>query len=258
LSAGAIASPAILLRSGVGPADAIRACGMEPFQELPAVGTNFHDDLGCGFPVFAEQALPPTPYGFVGAGIFACDSGNPPSDMAEFGEVNLELQISTSNMGGSPHSPLMPHYALVGASAMHLDSRGTISLDPTNPFGQPLVDPAWLSAPGDMDRCRAALALAQAVAWQPSLMSQWKWMPMPILSPDDWIRRTGTTVQHYVGSCQMGTDPATSVVGTDLRVHGVKGVRVIDASAAPTPVTGNTAGVSMVIGAKGAALLLET
>jgi choline dehydrogenase len=120
-----------------------------------------------------------------------------------------------------------------------------------------LVDPAWLSAPGDLDRCRAAIALTQAIAWEPSLMRAWKWMPLPIVSIDDWIRQTGTTVQHYVGSCQMGPDPETSVVGPDLRVHGLSNVRVIDASVAPTPVTGNTAGVSMVIGAKGADLLLN-
>ncbi|HYI65026.1 MAG TPA: GMC family oxidoreductase [Allosphingosinicella sp.] len=257
LSAGAIASPAILLRSGVGHADALKPHDIDLAAHLPEVGRNFHDDLGCGFPVFAARPFPPTPYGYLPAGLFACDSGNPPSDPAAFGEINLQFQFGTGNMAGTPAAHLLPTYALIGASAMHLESRGTISLDPADPYGHPLVDPAWLTAPGDMDRCRAALALAQSIAWEPGLMRAWKWLPLPIVSIDHWIRGTGTTVQHYVGSCQMGPKPETSVVGPDLRVHGLSNVRVIDASVAPTPVTGNTAGVSMVIGAKGAELLLN-
>ena len=262
LSAGAIASPAILLRSGVGHADGLKPYDIGVAAHLPQVGRNFHDDLGCGFPVFTGGPFPPTPYGFLGSGLFACDSGNPPSDPPAFGEVNLQFQFATSNMAAPPqshapsHAGAMPSYALIGASAMHLESRGTVSLNPSDPYGHPLIDPAWLTAPGDLDRCRGAIALAQAIAWEPSLMQAWKWLPLPIVSIDDWIRRTGTTVQHYVGSCQMGPDHETSVVGPDLRVHGLTNVRVIDASVAPTPVTGNTAGVSMVIGAKGAELLL--
>jgi choline dehydrogenase len=246
LSAGAIATPAILLRSGVGDGLA---------HHLPEVGRNFYDDLGIGFPAFTLTELPPTPYGFAGAGIFASDRGNPPPDPAAFGAMNLEMQIATSTMAGPSHA-WQPSFAMIGVSAMHLESRGTVSLDPANPYGHPLVDPAWLTAPGDIDRCRAALRLCNEIAWDAKLMKKWSWIPLPILSPDEWIALTGTTVQHYVGSCRMGTGPENSVVGPDLRVHGLKGVRVIDASAAPTPVSGNTAGVSMVIGAKGAEMLL--
>jgi len=257
LSAGAIASPTILLRSGVGDADAVRAHDIGLAHHLPEVGRNFYDDLGCGFPAFAAGDLPPTPYGFAGAGLFTSDQGHPPPDPTAFGAINLEMQISTSTMAGPSHA-WQPSFALIGASAMHLESRGTVSLDPANPYGHPLVDPAWLTAPGDIDRCRAALLLSQQFAWEPGLMKEWSWIPLPIFSPDQWIAATGTTVQHYVGSCRMGADPETSVVGPDLRVHGLSGVRVIDASAAPTPVSGNTAGVSMMIGAKGARMLLSS
>ncbi|MEA3049919.1 MAG: choline dehydrogenase [Sphingomonadales bacterium] len=257
LSAGAIVSPAILLRSGIGDADAIRDCHLDLLQHLPAVGRNFHDDLGCGFPVLVNAPLPETPYGFVGAGAFACEGGRPPSDPPAFGEVNLEVQISTSALPGAPGAWGL-RYCLIGCSAMHLNSRGTVALDPARPFGPPVVDPAWLTAEGDLDRCLAAMGLAYEVAADPQLTRQWQWLAPPkAFVGEDWVRLSGTTVQHYVGSCQMGGSATDSVVGPDLRVHGVEGLRVIDASVAPTTVTGNTAGVAMVIGAKGAELLLR-
>jgi choline dehydrogenase len=258
LSAGAIMSPTILLRSGIGPADALRALDIPVAVDLSAVGENFYDDLGCGIPALGLAPPPPTPYGYLAAGAFFTEDSNPPPDPAPYGAVNLELQISTSNLPGAPNSLNMHvNYYLIGVSAMHLASRGTVTLDPTNPFAAPIVDPNWLSAPGDAERCVAALALAQRIAQDETLATQMGWVPLVIGTPEQWITATGITVQHYVGSCQMGNDPATSVVGPDLRVHGVDGLRVIDASVAPTPVTGNTAGVAMVIGAKGADLLLS-
>jgi choline dehydrogenase-like flavoprotein len=100
--------------------------------------------------------------------------------------------------------------------------------------------------------------LRPAAGADPQLTRQWQWLAPPkAFVGEDWVRLSGTTVQHYVGSCQMGGSATDSVVGPDLRVHGVDGLRVIDASVAPTTVTGNTAGVAMVIGAKGAELLLR-
>lgn len=257
LSAGAIMSPALLLRSGIGPADALRKLDFPVIADLTAVGENFHDDLGCGIPAICLTPPPPTPYGYLAAGCFATEDLGPPPSPAPHGAVNLELQISTSNLPGAPSiAPLPVNYCLIGVSAMHLASRGTVTLDPSDPFAAPIVDPKWLSAPGDAQRCAAALALAVKVAHDATLAKQMCWLPLMLGTPENWIATSGLTVQHYVGSCQMGTDPSSSVVGPDLKVHGVEGLRVIDASVAPTTVTGNTAGVSMVIGAKGAALLL--
>jgi choline dehydrogenase len=258
LSAGAIMSPTILLRSGIGPAAALRKHGIAVVADLAAVGENFHDDLGVGIPAACLTPPPATPYGYLAAGIFTTEDFNPPPEPAPFGAVNLELQISTSNLPGAPNLPNLPiNYCLIGVSAMHLASRGTVTLDPSDPFAPPIVDPNWLSAPGDAERCVAALALALGIAQNTTLASQMNWIPLMSGSTQQWIATTGLTVQHYVSSCQMGTDRATSVVGPDLRVHGIDGLRVIDASVAPTTVTGNTAGVAMVIGAKGAELLLN-
>jgi choline dehydrogenase len=259
LAAGAIMSPTILLRSGLGPADALRAREIAVAADLPAVGENFHDDLGVGIPVVAQGSFPPQPYGYIGAGLFASDSGQAPPDPAPFGAVNLELQFSTSELPGAPGLD-GARLCFIGCSAMHLASAGTVRLDPANPMvAPPVIDPGWLSQPADMARCVAALELTVDVATEPTLAAIWQWAPLAVPEPggyEDYVRMTGLTLQHYVGSCRMGTDPATSVVGPDLKVHGVDGLRVIDASIAPTTVTGNTAGVSMMIGAKGAQLLL--
>ena len=262
LSAGAIFSPALLLRSGIGPADELRQLGIEVVRDLPAVGRNFYDDLGIGVLALPTVTFPPQPYGYIAAGVFASDQGTPGSPAA-YGDVNIEVQVSTSDLPGCPPIPLLPAgtpYCTVGAAALHLKSRGTVTLASADLYAAPLVDPAWLTDPDDLPHCLAALDLTVRIASDPELSSQWGWT---VVSPDEWpggreayIRAIGLTLQHYVGSCRMGTSGADAVVDPELRVFGVDGVRVIDASVAPTPVTGNTAGVSMVIGAKGAAALL--
>jgi choline dehydrogenase len=271
LSAGAIGTPAILLRSGVGPADELAAIGIDVVADLP-VGRNFYDDLGVGLPVVMPQVGIGESYGYIGVGVFATSSGSTPGPNPAYAEVDIEMQLSTTGLPGAPN-PLAPGAACVlGTSSLHLKSRGTVALASANPADLPVVDPGWLTAPEDLDHVIASLRLCYEFARDADLAQAGGWSPFPEILPisghlsqnlrflaTQWILATGLTVQHYVGSCAMGTDPSTSVVSpADLRVHGVAGLRVIDASVAPTPVTGNTAGVSMVIGEKGAALLLGT
>jgi choline dehydrogenase len=271
LAAGAIASPALLLRSGVGPADQLRALGIDVLADLPGVGQNFYDDLGVGLPVLMPEVAIPESYGYIGVGIFACSSGNAPGPTPAYAEVDIEMQLSTTGLPGAPKLPTPGAACLIGTSSLHLKSRGTVSLASADPATLPVVDPNWLAEPEDLDHVIASLRLAYDFARDANLAQAGGWSPFPDIPPisahwsqnlrflaTQWIRATGLTVQHYVGSCAMGLDPSSSVVSpADLRVHGVQGLRVIDASVAPTPVTGNTAGVSMVIGAKGASLLLD-
>ena len=253
LCAGAINTPALLLRSGIGPAGELLNCQVPVVLDQPNVGAHFHDDLGFGLPALATIPPPVCPSGYLAAGIFACDTGEPPPDPPGFMDVNIEVQVSTSRLYG-----VHPPGLVVGASAMHLQSSGSVTLDPYDPFGKaPVVNPNWMSAPGDMARAVAALNLVEAVINEPSLVAAWGLHPpAPIKEPEAFIRSHGLSVQHYVSSCRMGADPASSVVDPQLRVHGLARVRVMDASAAPTTVTGNTAGVAMVIAARGAALML--
>ena len=273
LCAGAIASPAILLRSGVGNAQALEKLGIATQCDLPAVGQNFYDDLGVGVIVGPNNIpMDAQRYGYIGVGAFATASGEAPQPVPGYGEVNIEIQISTSSLPGAlePKPPFPPlSYALIGSSSLHLKSRGTVTLATADPAAKPVVDPGWFSDPEDWDRVLAALGLVYRIGSDTELAAAGGWHPLPFMPvnpkfplfpieiAEAWIRLTGLTVQHYVGSCAMGTDVKTSVVDpTTLSVHGVPGLRVIDASVAPTPVTGNTAGVSMLIGAKGASFLL--
>ena len=266
LCAGAISTPAILLRSGIGPAADLLALGIPVKQNCPAVGRNFHDDLGVGVLVAPGGDLPGEDYGYIGVGAFACSGNIDPVSQLARGPVNIEVQVSTSSLPGAPALPGLPSYVSIGASALHLKSRGTVKLNPADPWGKPIVDPNWLSDPADLDHAITALELCYALASDPGLAAEGGWTTPPVAPAapvsrdvfETWVRTEGESVQHYVGSCAMGTDLSTSVVHPmNLRVHGVAGVRVMDASVAPTTVTGNTAGVSMVIGAKGAAMLLE-
>lgn len=302
LSAGTIASPKILLQSGVGPKAELEALGITVVKDIPAVGKNFYDDLGMPSVFIQKQPLPAQPYGFITSGVFASDQAGFDPAHPKYAQVNMEMQVCSSDLPGAPqigiplHSVGMaamqlkstlapgdpgtpdlniPYYS-VGMAAMHLKSRGSITLASSDPRAQPMIDPNYLSDPADIDQCRHALKLALNISWDKSL-DEWRGLPLlPTVWPcsstpegwawlgpessfdqylEDYIRAVAISIQHYIGTCAMGTDPLTSVVSPDLKVRGIFNLRVIDASVAPTPVTGNTAGVSYLIGAKGAQLL---
>ncbi len=300
LSAGTIASPKILLQSGVGPKEELEAIGIKVIKDLPAVGKNFYDDMGLTALFTQKQELPPQSYGFLTSGIFASDHPNFDPKNPEYAQVNLEMQICSSDLPGAPQIPLgigeitnvghdkspnliplpqgdaksgngvIPYYS-VGVAALHLKSRGSIKLASANPNDLPLIDPNYLSDPADMEQCKNAVKLALKIGWDKNL-DNWRGMPLlPTVFPcatisggwgwigqqstfdqylEYYIRQFAVSIQHYIGTCSMG-----QVVDADLKVYGISGLRVIDASVAPTPVTGNTGGVSYVIGAKGAQLL---
>jgi choline dehydrogenase len=272
LSAGTIASPKILLQSGVGPADELKELKITVIKDLPAVGKNFYDDLGIPSLFTQKQTLPPQPYGFITSGIFASDKKGFDPKNPGYGEVNMEMQVCSSDLPGAPGMGF--GYYSVGMAAMHLKSRGSITLGSKDPREAPVIDPNYLSEEGDLARCIYAIKLSLKISWDEAL-NNWRCLPVlptafpisPIewgwigLQPtfdkylEDYISNWALSIQHYIGTCTMGIDPKSSVVGPDLKVHGISGLRVIDASIAPTPVTGNTAGVSYMIGAKGAELL---
>lgn len=272
LSAGAIFSPTILLRSGIGPAATLEPLGIPVASDLPGVGQNFYDDLGIGIPVLPIGQIPGQQYGYLGIGAFATADGIDPGPAPAFGAVDIEVQISTSELPGAPQiqyplskflPPVTIPYAALGASSLHLKSRGTVTIASADPDAPPVVDPNWLSDPADLPHVIASLTLLLGLAADPELAAAGGWRPIvppaggyPANLLAAYIAEVGETVQHYVGSCAMGPDAASAVVDPTLRVYGVSGLRVIDASVAPTPVTGNTAGVSMVIGARGAAMVL--
>jgi len=142
------------------------------------------------------------------------------------------------------------------------ESRGTIMAQSPDPLQYPAIRPNYLSAPSDLRVLIAGVEHTRHIFAQPAIAkySVAEIVPGPDVQSDeafgDFARRAGTNIFHPVGTCKMGTD-AMSVVDPRLRVHGIAGLRVIDASVMPAVTTGNTNAPTIMIGEKGAAMIKE-
>jgi choline dehydrogenase len=165
-------------------------------------------------------------------------------DAAKFGELEREDGMTVAVC------PVRP------------DSRGTIMARSADPAEKPIITPKYLSDPGDIRVLSAGVRFTRAIFASPAIAqySVVETLPGPEIVTDDAIldyaRRYGTTIYHPVGTCRMGDGPA-AVVDSRLRVHGIEGLRVIDASVMPTLTTGNTNAPTIMIGEKGAAMIKE-
>jgi choline dehydrogenase-like flavoprotein len=142
------------------------------------------------------------------------------------------------------------------------ESRGTIMAQSPDPLQYPAIRPNYLSAPSDLRVLIAGIQHTRRIFAQAAMRpySVEETVPGPAMQSDEqfaeFARRAGTNVFHPVGTCKMGTDPM-AVVDPRLRVHGIAGLRVIDASVMPTVTTGNTNAPTIMIGEKGAAMIRE-
>jgi choline dehydrogenase len=256
VSAGAIGSPHLLLLSGVGPASHLRDLGIPVVSELPGVGENFQDDLFVTGGFLSKRPMPPQPYGLMGAVIF---TSTDPSTLPALTDV--ECSLSSGTMPGMPLEKDWQQSYFIYPNLQRLKSRGSITLADTHPATPPVIDPRFLTAPGDLERCIFGVKLARSIGGNSALASWFseEISPGPGVRTDaeleDYVRNTADTCYHYAGTCKMGVD-GMAVVTPDLKVKGVEGLRVIDASIIPTTVSGNTAAATMMIAAKGADLVL--
>jgi choline dehydrogenase len=142
------------------------------------------------------------------------------------------------------------------------DSRGTIMARSADPFAAPIITPNYLSAANDQRVLNAGVRITRQIFASPALAqhSVEETLPGPAVVSDDaladYARRYGTTIFHPVGTCRMGEGP-NAVVDSRLRVRGMGGLRVIDASVMPTLTTGNTNAPTIMIAEKGAAMIRE-
>jgi choline dehydrogenase len=150
----------------------------------------------------------------------------------------------------------------IAVSIARPESRGTIMAKSPDPFVRPSLKPNYLSAPNDLRVSLAGIALARRVFAAPALArhSVRETTPSPGVTSQealaDYIRQQGTTIYHIVGTCKMGEDPM-AVVDSRLKVRGLNGLRVIDASVMPTVTTANTNAPTIMIAEKGAAMVRQ-
>jgi choline dehydrogenase len=254
VAAGAIESPRLLMLSGIGPAEHLREHGIEVAVELRGVGENLHDHILSPVIYSAEREIGPPP-----ADCWAAESHLFWRTQAGMLAPNIQpihfgAPLYESWMEGPSNG-----FSMLGGLVRPV-SRGTLRLTSADPHAELALDPRALSCAADVDAVEAAVNLCREMGASAAL-ADWgarELYPGPEVRTSaelrDYIRRTAITYHHQVGSCKMGTD-ALAVVDPQLRVHGVAGLRVADASVMPTVTSGNTNAASLMIGERVAALV---
>jgi len=272
LCGGAVNSPQLLMLSGIGPQQHLAEFGVAVVQHLPGVGQSLQDHYSA--PVKLKSRLPVTvndvmlsntrklkaglEYYMFHRGPLAMIS----SPAALFARTRPELASPDIKISISPFSADRPQDGLHRFSGftsiayqLRPESRGEIKLKSPDPFDAPAVYPNYLSAETDQRTIVAGLKLIRQILANPHLLAfiASEFQPGPEVESDeqllDYARRRGGTVYHPTSTCKMGSDPL-AVVDAELKVHGIGGLRVADASIMPTVVSGNTNAATIMIGEK--------
>jgi pyridoxine 4-oxidase len=230
LAAGAVDSPKLLLLSGIGPADHLRALGIPIAVDLAGVGEGLQDHiLGAGVAYQARRPVPRSHYNH-GEGLLYV----PDEPGLEILIMSVTLPFVLPSVGRAPE----PAYVLTPC-LMRPASRGRIRLASAEPREPPLIDPGFLSEPADLDVMVRAVALAREVGAAAELADWRRREVYPGAGVRDrkglrdFARRAANSFHHPVGSCRMGSD-AAAVVDLALRVRAIPGLRVVDASVMPS------------------------
>jgi choline dehydrogenase len=251
LCTGAIGSPHLLLRSGIGPAAELEQVGLKVRHDLPGVGRNLQDHIIlAGLTVEANGPLP-APTGNLGQVTLMADS--------EPGRASIDLQIVFIHVPfANPWQASPEHGYTFGIGHMRPSSRGTLTLASADPRSAPLIDFRYLDEADDLRALIAGVRHALEISETPAF-DQWRGRSHPLLGADDaaiaaFVRDAVQSYGHAAGSCRMGVD-ALSVVDPQLRVHGLSGLRVADASIMPEIVSTNTNAATVMIAEKASDLL---
>jgi choline dehydrogenase-like flavoprotein len=250
--AGTIESPKLLLLSGIGPADELAAHGIEVVADLPGVGRNLHDHLLSPVIFAAERQIDPPAPGLSPIQTHLWWRSRPELPAPDTQPIHFSVPLYEPWMEGPPNAFTML------AGMVRPASRGTIRLGGPDPSDPLLIDPQILSERADLDSLLASLRQVREIGAAPALAEEWgarELYPGPELAGEeqlvDYIRRTAITYHHQVGTCKMGVDDE-AVVDPRLRVHGIDGLRVADASIMPFVTSGNTNAPSLMIGERAA------
>ena len=276
LAAGAVASPQLLQLSGIGPQDELQSHSIAVRRNLDGVGQNLQDHLQIrtiyrvdNTVTLNQRARTPWGRAMMGLEYFLKKTGPltmPPSQLGAFAKsdpsqpsANIEWHVQPLSLDkfGSP----LHRYNAITPSVCNLrpSSRGTVSLKSANPHDAPAIAPNYLSTQEDRDVAVAGVRFTRDIMAAPALapFNPRELKPGPHITTEEELQRAagdlGTTIFHPVGTCKMG--PAhdnQAVVDDHLRVHGVAGLRVIDASIMPTITSGNTNAPTVMIAERGA------
>jgi choline dehydrogenase len=280
LSAGALQSPQILQLSGIGPADLLRQHGIAVAVDAAGVGANLQDHYQARTIVrlkartslndhvrnplrlasmgwrWAAHGRGPLTVGAGQVGGAAC------TEHAKNGRPDVQFNVMPLS-ADKPGEPLHRYSGFTAAVwQCHPASRGRVVIASADPLAPPRIEPHYLSEEIDRRVIVAGIRMLREIYRQPAFRNLWDTEVLPgrqaATDADllDFARTHGGTVYHCVGTCRMGSD-AGAVVDPELRVRGLEGLRVIDASVMPTVTSANTNAASIMIGEKGADLVLK-
>src|SRR5712672_2247395 len=279
VSGGTVNSPHLLQISGIGPADHLRSIGVEMVHELPGVGANLSDhfavrvthrvkdevsinQLARGMRLarevgrFAATGRGALTFGVTTAMVF-CRSRE------GLASPDLQLLFTPASYAQGVFRQLEREPGMtVAVCPVRPESRGTIMAQSPDPLQYPAIRPNYLSAPSDLRVLISGINQTRKIFAQPAMAPYSVEETVPglgIVTDEqfgEFARKAGTNVFHPVGTCKMGTDPM-AVVDPRLRVIGIEGLRVIDASIMPAVTTGNTNAPTIMIGEKGAQMTKE-
>jgi choline dehydrogenase len=277
LCGGAVNSPHLLQLSGIGPAEHLRGLGIEVLLDAPGVGANLQDhyvsrvshrvrdaisinQLAHGVRLaseairFAVRGRGALTFGVTSAQVF-CRSRE------GLASPDLQLLFTPASYDPAKFGALEREAGMtVAICPVRPDSRGSIMASSADPFEKAVIRPNYLSAPGDRQVLEAGIGFTRAIFASPAMArhSVRETLPGPEVTSSaellDYFKGFGTTLFHPVGTCRMGEDPG-AVVDSRLRLRGLDGLRVIDASVMPTLTTGNTNAPTIMIAEKGAAMI---
>jgi choline dehydrogenase len=242
LTAGAAGSPHLLMLSGIGPAQHLRDHGLDVVTDLPGVGANLQDHPKSQVAFHTGRPVRPAGFARKPHVLLRTDATAAPDLQIFFVEMPLRPRWTPDPQDG---------YSVV-FSLMTPASRGTVRLAGADPDLAPLIDPNYLDEDHDVRRMAAGLGIAAEIG--AALGRSYLGRELVPGDPEAYLRETVTTYFHPVGTCRAGLD-AMAVVDPDLRVHGIAGLRVADASIMPSIVSANTNATVLAIAERAAALI---